>query len=58
MMLKQRNLKLKRRKNKVNKTQSTINKWDPFFDYGRDKNALIGTVGTFDIKRIRVIQLE
>ena len=40
------------------KSQSTVNERGTFFDYGRDKNALIGKVGTFDIKRIRIIQLE
>ena len=27
-------------------------------DYNNNENALIGKVGTFDIKRIRIIQLE
>ena len=40
------------------KSQSFVNERGSFFDYGKDKNALIGTVGTFDIKRIRIIQLE
>ena len=42
----------------MNKSQPIINEWCTFFDYERDKNALIGKVGTFDIKRIRIIQLE
>ena len=40
------------------KDKSTVNERGSFFDYGRDKNVLIGKVGTFDIKRIRIIQLE
>ena len=40
------------------KSQSIVNERGSFFDYGKDKNALIGKVGTFDIKRIRIIQLE
>ena len=40
------------------KSQSFVNERGSFFDYGKDKNALIGRVGTFDIKRIRIIQLE
>ena len=40
------------------KDKSTVNERGSFFNYGRDKNALLGKVGTFEIKRIRVIQLE
>ena len=40
------------------KDKSTVNERNAFFNYGRDKNALIGKVGTFEIKRIRIIQLE
>ena len=38
--------------------QSSINERNGYFDYGREKNALLGRVGSFDIQRILVIQLE
>ena len=40
------------------KPQSFTNERNAFFDYGRDRNALIGKVGTFDVKQIRIIQFE
>ena len=40
------------------KEKSNVNERNAFFEYGRDRNALIGKVGTFDINRIRIIQLE
>ena len=40
------------------KSQSTVNERGTFFTYGTDKNALIGTVGTFDIKSLKVYQFN
>ena len=38
--------------------KSNVNERNCFFEYGREKNVLLGRVGTFDIKRILVIQME
>ena len=36
--------------------KSKVNERNSFFNYGKDKNALVGKVGEIDIKRIQVIQ--
>ena len=38
--------------------KSNVNERNCFFEYGKEKNVLIGHVGSFDIKRILVIQIE
>ena len=40
------------------KNQSNVQERNGVFDYGKEKNVLIGKMGTFDIKRIRVVQME
>ena len=36
--------------------KSKVNERNSFFNYGRDKNALVGKEGEIDVKRIQVIQ--
>ena len=36
--------------------KSKVNERNSFFNYGRDKNALVGKVGEIEVKRIQVIQ--
>ena len=36
--------------------KSKVNEWKGYFNYGRDKNALVGKVGEIEVKRIQVIQ--
>ena len=38
--------------------KSNVNERNCFFEYGREKNVLIGHVGSFDIKRLFGIQME
>ena len=38
--------------------QSFVNERNCFFDYERERNCLIGKIGTFSIKYLKVIQLE
>ena len=38
--------------------KSNVNERNCFFEYGKEKNVLIGRVGSFDIKRLLVIQME
>ena len=40
------------------KDQSFVNERNNFFDYGKERNVLLGRIGTFSIKRIQVIQME
>ena len=40
------------------KILSNVNEWNAFFDYGRDRNCLLGKVGSFDIKRMRIYQFN
>ena len=40
------------------KDQSFVNERNCCFDYGKERNALIGKIGNIKIKRIQVIQLE
>ena len=36
--------------------KSKVNERNNFFNYGRDKNALVGKVGEIEVKRIQVMQ--
>ena len=40
------------------KDQSFVNERNCFFEYGKERNVLLGRIGTFSIKRIQVIQME
>ena len=38
------------------KMKSKVNERNGYFNYGRDRNALVGKVGEIEVKRIQVIQ--
>ena len=41
-----------------NNNQSNVNERNGYFDYGTERNALLGKVGNFTVKQIYVIQFE
>ena len=40
------------------KDKSFVNERNNVFEYGKERNVLLGRIGTFSIKRIQVIQME